>query len=218
MLISSLEEIKSQSAAQRILDEVKPDWVIWSAGAGGKGDVSRTYAIDRDASVHFTRAIMATPSVTRYLFISAHSVRRHRAGWWHDEEDHELWRRMYHDIIPDYHQAKHVAEDVLAVLGEERRQHDASFQWVSLRPGQLGEEQEVGKVSLGRTRVKGKISRGDVAEVAVAILAQGQVNGWVDLMNGDEDITSAIDRLARTKETSMEGESLDAMKATLAEY
>lgn len=180
--------------------------------------MSRTYAIDRDASVHFTRAIMATPSITRYLHISAHSVRRQRASWWHDEEDYELWQRMYHEIIPDYHKAKHVAEDVLAVLGEERRQRDPSFQWVSLRPGMLGQGPAVGQVSLGRTRVKGQISREDVAEVAVALLAQGHVSGWVDLMNGEEDITSAVNRLAQTKETSMEGESLDAMKATLAKY
>lgn len=32
VLVSSLEDIKSQSAAQKILDKVKPDWVIWSAG------------------------------------------------------------------------------------------------------------------------------------------------------------------------------------------
>jgi hypothetical protein len=33
VLIESLEDVKSDADAQRILDKVKPDWVVWSAGA-----------------------------------------------------------------------------------------------------------------------------------------------------------------------------------------
>ncbi len=33
VLVESLEEVKSDGDAKRILDKVKPDWVIWSAGA-----------------------------------------------------------------------------------------------------------------------------------------------------------------------------------------
>ena len=32
VLVSSLEEIKSESDAKKILDQVQPDWVVWSAG------------------------------------------------------------------------------------------------------------------------------------------------------------------------------------------
>jgi len=32
VLVESLDEVKSESDAKRILDLVKPDWVIWSAG------------------------------------------------------------------------------------------------------------------------------------------------------------------------------------------
>ncbi len=32
VLIDSLEDVKSDDDAKRILDLVKPDWVIWSAG------------------------------------------------------------------------------------------------------------------------------------------------------------------------------------------
>lgn len=32
VLVASLEEVKSDADAQKILDQVKPDWVIWSAG------------------------------------------------------------------------------------------------------------------------------------------------------------------------------------------
>jgi hypothetical protein len=32
VLVSSIEDVKTQGDAQKILDEVKPDWVVWSAG------------------------------------------------------------------------------------------------------------------------------------------------------------------------------------------
>lgn len=37
VLVSSVSDVKSEDDAKRILDQVKPDWVVWSAGAGGKG-------------------------------------------------------------------------------------------------------------------------------------------------------------------------------------
>lgn len=32
MLVSSLEDVKSEKDAQKVLDETKPDYVVWSAG------------------------------------------------------------------------------------------------------------------------------------------------------------------------------------------
>jgi hypothetical protein len=32
VLVESLDEVKSEGDAKRILDHVKPDWVVWSAG------------------------------------------------------------------------------------------------------------------------------------------------------------------------------------------
>lgn len=32
VLVASLEDVKSESDAKKILDQVKPDWVVWSAG------------------------------------------------------------------------------------------------------------------------------------------------------------------------------------------
>lgn len=34
VLVDSIEDVKSESDAKRILDSVKPDWVIWCAGMG----------------------------------------------------------------------------------------------------------------------------------------------------------------------------------------
>lgn len=32
VLVSSVEDVQTESDAQKILDKVKPDWVVWSAG------------------------------------------------------------------------------------------------------------------------------------------------------------------------------------------
>jgi len=32
VLVSSVEDVKTQGDAQKILEQVKPDWVIWTAG------------------------------------------------------------------------------------------------------------------------------------------------------------------------------------------
>lgn len=41
VLVRSIEEVKSESQAKTILDEVRPDYVVWSAGAGGRGGAER---------------------------------------------------------------------------------------------------------------------------------------------------------------------------------
>ena len=32
VLVSSISDVKSEADAKKILDQVKPDWVVWSAG------------------------------------------------------------------------------------------------------------------------------------------------------------------------------------------
>ena len=44
VLVRSLEDIKSEDQAKSLLDEVKPSYVVWSAGAGGKGGPERVSA------------------------------------------------------------------------------------------------------------------------------------------------------------------------------
>ena len=75
--------------------------------------------------------------------------------------------------MPDYYKAKIASDEVLSVLGEERRLKDLKegkkegFGWIDLRPGVLSGEVETGKVKMGKIGVEGSVSRGDVAEVAV---------------------------------------------------
>lgn len=41
VLVRSLEDVTSEAQAKSLIDEVKPDYVVWSAGAGGKGAPER---------------------------------------------------------------------------------------------------------------------------------------------------------------------------------
>jgi nucleoside-diphosphate-sugar epimerase len=50
VLVDSLDEVKEESDAQRVLEKVRPDWVVWAAGAGGKGGKERTKAVDEVAA------------------------------------------------------------------------------------------------------------------------------------------------------------------------
>lgn len=50
VLVRSIEDVKSESQAKTILDEVKPDYVVWSAGAGGRGGAERVRIISNNKS------------------------------------------------------------------------------------------------------------------------------------------------------------------------
>lgn len=214
MLVSSLEDVQSPADAQKILNDTQPDWVVWSAGAGGKGGSERTYAIDRDAAICFIRAAVDTPSVSKFLLVSALSIRRAKAQWW-SEDGYQSVRKVNEEVMPDYYKAKLAADEVLTVLGEERRRRDGNFQYVILRPGRLTDGEETGKVSLGKTVATGSVPRADVAAVAAELLGS-EANGWFDLLEGKEGVKEEVERVVKDGVDSREGEDLDAMKKNLA--
>lgn len=61
VLVRSLEEVKSDGQAQSIIDEVKPDYVVFSAGAGGKGPPERV------SSHHSTTTSSRLPGLCQYF-------------------------------------------------------------------------------------------------------------------------------------------------------
>jgi hypothetical protein len=69
--------------------------------------------------------------------------------------------KVNEEIMPTYYKAKLAADETLTVLGEEK-----GFQYIILRPGQLIDDKETGKVVMGQTPARGSVTRGDVAEVS----------------------------------------------------
>ncbi|KUI54639.1 hypothetical protein VP1G_02050 [Cytospora mali] len=205
VLVRSIEEVKSESQAKTILDEVKPDYVVWSAGAGGRGGAQRTFAVDRDAAIHFIRASANSPNITRFLMVSYLASRRTKPSWW----DEDAWKgaeEVNYKILPTYYQAKIAADEVLY---EESAKRGKEFVGINLRPGTLTLE-PAGKVELGKTKTsRGDVSRESVAKVAAALLeADGVKNSWIDLLDGEEDVDSAVQRVVKEGVDAAEGEAI----------
>jgi len=221
ILVTSLADVKSDSAAADVLESSGAEWVVWSAGAGGKGGPEATNAIDKTACIHFIRASFASTKVSKFLLVSALSIRRNRAPWW-NEDGWELVQKINNEIMPTYYKAKLAADDVFAVLGTQKS--SKPFSWISLRPGQLVNELETGKVAFGHTKARGKVTRADVAGVAAELLTREGVSGWFDLLGADEEsgekgevVKEAVDRVLSEKVDCMEGEDLEVMKKAIEE-
>lgn len=176
-------------------------------GAGGKGGSTRTYAIDRDAAQHFIRASAHTSRITKFLMVSYTGSRRQQPAWWSDEQ----WagaQKVNAETLKHYYAAKLDADECLTALATQR---GAGFAAVVLRPGFLTDEEGTGRVALGKTAARGHVRRADVAAVAAELLGNEQANGWYDLLEGEEEISAAVERVVRDKIDCVEGEDVDAM-------
>lgn len=210
VLVESLDDVKSKSDADKVLDKVNPNWVIWAAGAGGKGGASRTYAVDQDAAKHYITASLARPSITKFLMISFIASRASYAPWW-TEESRKAADEVKTKVLPDYAKAKVEADEhLLAETEKRRRGGDDKFQVINLRPGTLTDDAGTGKVDIGETQARGNVSREDVAAVAVALLERDDTRGYYDLLEGKDDIATAVEKLSKSGHpTTPPGEDLD---------
>ncbi|CAG8950656.1 hypothetical protein HYFRA_00002866 [Hymenoscyphus fraxineus] len=195
VVVESLGEVRSVEDAGRILDRVRPEWVVWSAGAGGKGGPETTKAIDRDSCINFIRASLVRPSITKFLLVSALLSRRSRAPWWTDEDWSQV-QKINTQVMPTYYKAKLAADEVLTVEGKERK----GFGWICLRPGNLSDEQETGRVGIGKIGARGQVTRGDVADVGV------------------RGVEEEVERVLKEGEDCVEGEDEGVMKANIGKY
>ncbi|RHZ64017.1 uncharacterized protein CDV56_109224 [Aspergillus thermomutatus] len=211
ILLSSLDDVKSDADAKKIIDAVSPDYVVWSAGAGGKGGPGRTFAIDERAAKHFLAASFASPRVTKFLLVSWLGSRRVHPSWMSDE-DWAAVQNVFKNVLPAYAKAKLEADEYMTALAARRKQSGgAKLQAICLRPGTLTDEPATGRVALGKTRGQGKVTREDVARVADQLLARADTEGWYDLLNGEEPIEEAVERVAREKVDAVDGEDVDGM-------
>ncbi|KAF2645598.1 hypothetical protein P280DRAFT_390022 [Massarina eburnea CBS 473.64] len=222
VLVSSVEDVKSEGDAKKILDQVKPDWVVWSAGAGGRGGPSTTMAVDRDAAIAFTRASIHDPAIKKFLTVSYIASRRNRAPWWNDT-DWENAQKVNNETLPTYYKAKVAADEVLTVLAKERFDDEAKkgipenerFHGISLRPGTLSTE-KAGGVLMGKITSRGNVSRATVAEAVATVLETKGAKGWIDFIDGDEKVGEAVQRVVKEGIDSVDGEDLEVMKANIA--
>ncbi|KAF2649944.1 hypothetical protein K491DRAFT_697669 [Lophiostoma macrostomum CBS 122681] len=218
VLVSSIEDVKNEGDAKSILEQVNPDWVVWSAGAGGRGGAPRTLAIDRDAAIAFTKASIHTPSIKKFLTVSYLASRRERPSWWTDE-DWAAFEKVNNETLPTYYKAKIAADEVLTVLAKERIDEEAKkgvaeadkFCGISLRPGTLTDEKP-GGVKMGKIGSRGNSSRATVAEAIVAVLNTDGARGWFDFVDGDDNAEDAVKKCVKDGIDAAEGEDIEGMK------
>jgi len=194
-LVSSLEE-STPSSIQKEMENI--NWVVWSAGAGGKGGTQRTKAVDEIAAKKYIDAAAEAPSVDTFLMVSASGSRRTPASWW-DKYGVETYQRGW-EVIGAYFEAKTVADEHLYEVGRKWGIRD-----ICLRPGGLSDDPGTGLVSLGRCKNTGGVTREDVADVAVRLLESDVVGGlWIDMIGGDKKVEEEVARVVRDKVTSKE--------------
>ncbi|CCX16301.1 NADH(P)-binding-domain-containing protein [Pyronema domesticum] len=198
-IVSSIEEATNESA-EALMEGC--EWVVWSAGAGGKGGEQRTKAVDEDGAKKFIAAAIRSNSVKRFLMVSASCCRRKPASWY-TEKDIEIYNRAW-SVIGNYCRAKCAADEYL--YHESRVTKKQDFEDICLRPGTLTDEPGTGKVDLGKSSA-GSVSREDVARVALELLERGGAGGlWLDLATGNEGIKEAVERCVKERVTSREVE------------
>ncbi|KAJ3454162.1 hypothetical protein MRS44_018056 [Fusarium solani] len=202
VLVRNLEHIKDISQARSVLDEVTPDAVVWSAGAGGEGGPDRTFAIDRDAAINFIKAAVQTPTIKKLILISYLACRRKPPSWW-DRDAWEYAQEMQSGGLLSYCQAKLAADEVILQEASNR----ADFSGISLRLGILSDE-PAGPIELGKTRTsRGNVSRASTAKVIVSLLEHNMVRtSWLDMLDGAEDIETAVERIVNNWEDAAEEE------------
>ena len=131
--------------------------------------------------------------------------RRNKPAWWSDE-DWASTEDANSRILPHYYRAKLAADEVLYSVSKER---GSGFVGINLRPGTLTLDPPR-KVELGKTKgSRGKVGRETVARVADLLLArEGVKNTWLDLLDGEEDMEKAVERVVRDGVDAAEGEDV----------
>ncbi|KAF5629452.1 nad dependent epimerase dehydratase family [Fusarium sp. NRRL 52700] len=202
ILVHDLIKVDSQEKAAAILDEVKPDSVVFSAGPGRGTDQDTIIRIDRDAAIFFIKASVANKSVSHHVQVSYLGARREQAPWW-TAEDWEGWKKVNSTFLGPYYEPKTAADEALVT---EARKRDG-LTAVSVRPGGLTDKDE-GGVLLGQTKqARGMTTRASTARVMALVLEKEGVKGhWLDVLDGEEDAAAAVDRYVRDETECAEGE------------
>lgn len=200
-VVQSIED-SSVKDLVNLLKKYSPiDNIVWAAGAGGKGDASRTDKVDRDGAIK-TFDAASKAGVKRYVIVSANDVRDREkdAPEWYNDEDKKVSDKSW-DAIPKYFAAKFAADKDLVSKNDER-----GLDFTVVRPGTLSDDMAKGTVSAGRVHLGEKVTREDVAAVIVEVLKNDKTIGLAfDVLGGDVPIPEAVKQVAEKKEDCFEG-------------
>ena len=148
--------------------------VVFSAGGGPDGNVTRKRTVDLEGSLKSIEAAKAA-GIRRFIQVSAISVDDPLPA-----DTGEVWRA--------YVEAKRDADAALRGSG---------LDWTILRPGRLTDGPGTGAVELGPEVSRGEIPRADVAAVAAEVLGNaGAIGHQWNVISGGTPIAEAVQREA----------------------
>lgn len=146
------------------------DAVVFSAGAGGDGNVDRKRTVDLEGSLKSIEAA-GSAGVRRFVQVSAMGVDEPVA-----DDAQPAWRA--------YVEAKRDADAAL---------RDSGLDWTIVRPGGLTDGPATDAVAIADRLPSGQVSRSDVAAVIVAVLEDDSTIGaQFELTGGDSTISEAL--------------------------
>lgn len=149
------------------------DAVVWSAGAAGRGGPQRTDAVDRAAAIRSMEAAAAA-GVTRYVMVSFLTA---------------------YGEVPDDHPLRAYA---IAKIAADRHLQTTDLAWTILGPGLLTLDEPTGAITVARVpkgtpTSKAPTSRGNVARVITAVLAEpASIGKVIPFYDGDTPIAQAV--------------------------
>ena len=154
------------------------DAVVWSAGAGGKGGPQRTDAVDRAAAIRSMEAAAAAGG-RRYVMVS--------------------FIGAYGDVAAD-HPLRAYA---VAKIAADRHLQSTDLDWTILGPGLLTQDEPTGSITVARlepgaSSADARTSRGNVARVIAAVLAEpASIGRVIPFCDGDTPIARAVAHVPR---------------------
>ncbi|MEO7587090.1 MAG: NAD(P)-binding oxidoreductase [Arachnia sp.] len=170
VIVSDLELLDEASTRELVAG---CDAVVWAAGAGSE-DPGRTYAVDRDAAIRTIDAA-AAEGVSRFVMLS--------------------YVGSGHDAVPEGDPLHAYAEAKAAADGHLRR---SSLNWTILAPALLTDDAKSGRIDYGDQVTRGKVSRGNVADLLVGVVGRTDLAGvTIRFRDGWTSAWEAMESLSR---------------------
>ena len=166
--VVDLEHASEDDVAQAIAGS---DAVVFAAGAGPGSGAERKQTMDYGGAVKLIAAAKQA-GVGRYVIVSSMGADPDARG---------------DDTFSVYLRAKGRADDAVRTSGL-----DATV----VRPGRLTNNAGTGRVNLGESVPRGRVTRDDVAAVLAAVLdSPNTIGRTVDLIGGDTPVAEAVEAI-----------------------
>ncbi len=201
-ILQSVED-SSVSDFVKLIKNLKPSTVIWSAGAGaGHASPSRVKRVDHEGHIKVIDAVAQAAkeagTTKRYITVSALDVRdkdNKPVPDWYDEDD-KKFSKMIWGMMGTYMRARYASDKSLV---EENGQRGLDYTIV--RPGWLSQDPGTGNIAAGKVKVTKLVSREDVTAVVELCMKNSRTVGLAfDVAGGDVLIEEAVDKAADTFE------------------